>query len=159
MITAQIVGADQALARLDALPDAVNSGLARAVADLGSELRQRAEDNLSGQSLQPRSGRLRASIGLAVDPEAPEFAATISTDLDYARAQEFGFAGMVGVRASLRRIKEAFGRPIAERSVDVRAYRRRFDLPAHSFLGSALDELTPEIGAEIDTVLREALAP
>ena len=39
------------------------------------------------------------------------------TDLDYARAQEYGFDGTVNVRASVRRIREAFGHPIAEKTI------------------------------------------
>jgi hypothetical protein len=154
-----MVGANQALARLSALPDAVNSAVARTVADLGGELQQRVQDKLSGQSFQPRSGKLRSSIDLKVDRSLTEMNAVASTDLDYGRTQEFGFAGVVGVKASLRRIREAFGRPIAEKTINIRAYRRRFDLPGRSFLASALDETTPDISAEIDAALHEALAP
>ncbi|HEU0155341.1 MAG TPA: hypothetical protein VFQ82_04670 [Stellaceae bacterium] len=159
MIAAEISGAEAAVARLATLPDAVNAGLARAIAGLGAELQQRVQDKLAGQPLQTRSGRLRSSIDLSIQTNASASAATVSTALDYARAQEFGFSGVVGIRASLRRIREAFGRPIAEKVINVRAYRRRFDLPGRSFLGSALDDMTPEIGAEIDAALRGAVQP
>ncbi|HEY1257775.1 MAG TPA: hypothetical protein VGF34_00890 [Stellaceae bacterium] len=159
MITAQIAGADQALARLDGLPDALNSAVTRIIGNLGSELQQRVQDKLGGQSVQPRSGKLRSSIDLAIEETATAVDATVWTDLDYGRAQEFGFSGVVSVRASLRRIRAAFGRSIAEKTINVRAYRRRFDLPGRSFLGSALDDMTPDISAEIDAALREVLAP
>ncbi|MGH7059696.1 MAG: hypothetical protein ACREFH_04850 [Stellaceae bacterium] len=159
MISALVVGADQARARIEAIPDAVTSGLARTIANLGIELRSRVQDKLSGLSLEPRSGKLRSSIDLDLEAASATLTATVSTNLGYARAQEFGFEGVVSVRASLRRIREAFGRPVAEKIIAVRAYRRRLNSPARSFLGSALDDMTPEIAAEVDAAVRRAMSP
>lgn len=158
MITTYLLGDQQALARLRAMPDAVTSGLARAIAKLGVDLQRNVQqDKLSGQLLTVRSGSLKSSIDLQVDQTATGVTATVFTNLDYARAQEYGFAGTVNVRASLRRIREAFGRPIAEKTVSVRAHSRRMDLSERSFLRSALEDMTPEIVSEVEEALREAV--
>jgi len=64
----------------------------------------------------------------------------------------------VSVTASLRRIREAFGRPIAEKTVNVRGYQRRMDLPERSFLRSALDDMGPTIRDEVQAALTEAVS-
>ena len=159
MISADFLGDKPALDRLRALPDAANEGLARAVAKLGIGLQSRIrQDKLSGQVLKTRSGALKASIEVATDRGAAALTATVSTDLDYAAAQEYGFSGTVSVRSSLRRIKEAFGRPIAAKTISVGAHSRRMNLPERSFLRSALDDMTPDISAGVNDALREAIA-
>src|SRR5262249_32832942 len=156
---AVLVGDEPAIARLRAIPAEANACLARAIAELGIELRRSVQyDKLSSELLKVRSGALRSSIDLQVEQTGTSVTATISTDLDYGRAHEYGFAGTVNVRASLRRIREAFGRPIAEKTISVRAYSRRMDLPGHSFLRSALEGMTPQIQAEIDAALQTAVS-
>jgi phage gpG-like protein len=158
MISANFLGDASALDRLKALPDAANTGLAQAIAKLGSDLQSSVQQNkLSGQVLDVRSGTLRSSIAVAVDQTASGITATVSTDVDYAAAQEYGFSGTVNVRSSLRLIKEAFGRPIAAKTIGVGAYSRRMNLPERSFLRSALDEMGSDISAEVQDALREAI--
>ncbi len=159
MISADFRGDKPALDRLRALPDATNEGLARAVAKLGIDLQSRIrQDKLSGQVLKTHNGALKASIEMATERSATAVTATVSTDLDYAAAQEYGFSGTVSVRSSLRRIKEAFGRPIAAKTISVGAHSRRMKLPERSFLRSALDDMTPDISAGVNDALREAIA-
>jgi hypothetical protein len=144
VISACVVGDGQALERLRALPEAANSRLLRAITRLGIELQSDVQqDKLSGQVLRSRSGSLRSSIGLRVNQSDGGFTASVFTDSRYAGVQEYGFAGTVSVRASLRRVREAFGRPISEKTVSVRAYNRRMNLPERSFLRSALKDMTP----------------
>lgn len=158
MITALLVGDDQVLSQLRAMPDAIDSGVARAIAKLGIDLQRAVQfDKLSGQALMDRTGALRSSINLRIDQSAGQFTATVFTNCDYAGAQEYGFSGTVNVRASLRQIREAFGRPIAEKTISVRAHSRRMKLAEHSFLRSALDDLSPEIEDEVEAALREAV--
>jgi hypothetical protein len=158
VITAYLVGDEQMLSRLRAIPDAVSSGLARAITTLGINLQRNVQqDKLSGQALADRTGALQSSIDLRIDQSLNTVAATVFTNLDYAHAQEYGFSGTVNVRASLRRIREAFGRPIAEKTISVRAHSRRVDLAEHSFLRSALDDMTPEIRDGVEAAIREAL--
>jgi hypothetical protein len=158
VITAYLVGDEQMLSWLRAIPDAVGSGLARAITKLGITLQRKVQqDKLSGQALVDRTGALQSSIDLRIDQSVNMVAATVFTDLEYARAQEYGFSGTVNVRASLRRIREAFGRPIAEKTITVRAHSRRMDLAERSFLRSALEDMTPEIRDEVEAAIREAV--
>jgi phage gpG-like protein len=158
VISAELLGDGPVLDRLRALPDAANAGLARAIAKLGIALQSNVQqDKLSGEVLKVRSGALKSSISVEIDNNASEVTATVFTDLDYAAAQEYGFSGIVDVRASLRLIKQAFGRPIATKTITVPAYNRQTDLPARSFLQSALDEMAPNISADIENALREAI--
>lgn len=159
MIAGNLSGAAAAADRLRAVREAAVSGVARAIARLGLDLQSSVQqDKLSGQVLRARSGTLRDSIAVRTRQNGTSVEATVYSDLDYAAAQEYGFFGTVGVRASLRQIKEAFGRPIAPKTIGVGAYARRMDLPPRSFLRSALDDMSPEIGEQIDSALREALS-
>src|SRR6516164_3045567 len=159
VITAYLVGDLQLLERLRALPDAINSGLLRGITQLGIELQRHVQqDKLSGQVLRSRTGSLRSSIGLRVDQSDGAFTASVFTDSRYADVQEYGFAGTVSVRASLGRVREVFGRPISEKTVSVRAYDRRMNLPERSFLRSALKDMTPAIRDGMAAALADAVS-
>ena len=159
MITAYLVGDEQLLERLRGISDAVNSGLARCITQLGIDLQRNVQqDKLSGQVLKSRTGTLKSSIDRRVDQNARGATTDIFTALRYGAAQEYGFTGTVSVGASLRRIREAFGRPIAEKTISVRAYDRRMALPERSFLRSALDDMTPAIREAVDAALAEAVS-
>ena len=159
MISASLVGDQQALERLRALPEAVNSRLLGAINRLGIELQQDVkQDKLSGQVLTSRTGSLRSSIDFRIDQSGSTFTAMVFTDSRYAAAQEYGFVGTVSVRASLRRIREAFGRPISEKTISVRAYDCRMNLPERSFLRSALKDMTPAIHDGVETALADAVS-
>jgi hypothetical protein len=159
VITAYLVGDAQLLERLRVLPDAIKSGLLHGITQLGIELQRHVqEDKLSGQVLRSRTESLRSSIGLQVDQSGGAVTASVFTDSRYAGVQEYGFTGTVSVRTSLRRISEAFGRPIAEKTISVRAYDRHMDLPERSFLRSALEDMAPAIGDEVEAALAEAVS-
>ena len=158
MITARVVGDERALARLRDLPVAINSALVRAITKLGIDLQRNVQqDELSGQMLAERSGSLKSSIDLRVDQNAAVVTATVFTNSAYAGAHEYGFAGTVNVRASLRRVAEAFGRPISGKMINVRAHSRRMDLPERSFLRSALEDMAPAIRDEVEISLCETV--
>ena len=159
MITAYLVGDEQLLERLRALPEAINSGVARSITQHGIDLQRNVQqDKLGGQVLKNRSGALKSSVDLRVAQSARGVTANVFTDLQYGAAQEYGFAGTVSVGASLRRIKQAFGRPIAEKTISIRAYDRRMDLPERSFLRSALEDMTPAIREGLEAALAEAVS-
>ncbi len=159
MISAAVLGDGPALDRLRALPDRANTGIARAIAKLGLDLQNHVQqDKLSGQVLVVRSGALKSSINIANAQSATAITATVYTELDYAAAQEYGFSGTVNVRASLRQIRQAFGRPIAAKTIAVGPYSRRMNLPERSFLRSALSDMAPDIGAGVEDALRKAIA-
>ena len=159
MIAARLVGDSAALGRLTAMRQDANQGIARAIAKLGIDLQNNVQqDKLSGQVLQVRSGALRQSIAGQVDDTGSAVHTTVYSALNYAAAQEYGFSGTVNVRASLRQIKEAFGHPIAAETIGVAGHARRMELPERSFLRSALDDMTPDIAAGIESALREAIS-
>ena len=159
MISACLVGDEQALERLRALPESVISRLLGAITRLGIELQRDVQHaKLSGQVLRSRTGSLRSSIDFRIDHSASTITATVFTDSRYAAAQEYGYVGTVSVRASLRRIREVFGRPISEKTISVRAYDRRMDLPQRSFLRSALVDMTPAIRDGVEAALADAVS-
>jgi hypothetical protein len=159
VISAHLVGDEQLLERLRALHDAVNAGLARCIAQLGIDLQRNVQqDKLSGQVLKTRTGALKSSIDYRVDQSARGASAEVFTALRYSAAQEYGFTGTVSVGASLRRIRQAFGRPIAEKTISIRAYDRRMALPERSFLRSALEDMTPAIREAVDAAVAEAVS-
>jgi phage gpG-like protein len=159
VIAATVLGDEAALERLRALGDLANSAIARAIAKLCIDLQKHVQqDKLSGQVLAVRSGALKSSINVATDQKETRTTATVYTNLDYATAQEYGFSGTVNVRASLRQIKEAFGRPIVEKTIAVHPHDRHMTLPERSFLRSALDDITADISAGVEDALREAIA-
>jgi phage gpG-like protein len=156
MITGHLVGDDRVLARLRTIPGAIESAVLRAITKLGIDLQRKVqEEELTGQKLAARSGSLKSSIDLRVDQRATIVTATVFTNNEYARAHEFGFSGTVNVRASLRRITQAFGRPVSAKTIGVRAYSRRVDLPERSFLRSALEEMAPTVQDEVEAALRQ----
>jgi hypothetical protein len=97
-------------------------------------------------------------MDVRVDQSGRRISASVFTALKYGAAQEYGFAGTVGVRASLRRITQAFGRPIAEKIASVRTYDRRMNLPERSFLRSALEDMAPAIAEGIEAAVAEAVS-
>jgi hypothetical protein len=159
VISAHLVGDEQLLERLRALQDAINAGLARCIAQLGIDLQRNVQqDKLSGQVLKTRTGALKSSIDYRVDQSLRGATTEVFTALRYGAAQEYGFTGSVSVGASLRRIREAFGQAIAEKTISMRAYDRRMALPERSFLRSALDDMTPMIGDAVDAAIAEAVS-
>jgi hypothetical protein len=87
LIAAYILGEGEILARLRAMPDAVNWGLARDITKLGIDLQNKVQqDELGGQVLAIRSGALKSSIELRIDQGASGITASIFSDSDYARA-------------------------------------------------------------------------
>jgi phage gpG-like protein len=159
MIGGYLVGDAEVVQRLDGmgarLRDEMRAGIGRAALKLQRMVKQ---DKLSGQALKVRTGTLRRSIDQAVIDEGAKVAGIVSTNVKYARVHEYGFKGTVSVRESLRTIRQAFGRPIDPRQVSVRSHSRKVDLPARSFLRSALADLEASgaIRAEMEAAITRA---
>lgn len=157
MIAAVLLGDDRVLSRLRRLPGDAEAGLVRAITQLTTDLQRKIQNDLGGQILSTRSGSLVSSIDLRVDQSAAAIAGTVFSDSPYARAHEYGFVGVVDVKASLRRITEAFGRPTAGKTIAVRAHTRNVNLPQRSFLRAALEAMEPEIQDTLEMALRGAV--
>lgn len=151
------LNADAVMERLATLPDKMDSALHGAAADLMMLLRDRVDGNLSGGVLNARSGALRASLAASLG-QAGGLSVGVSASAPYAAFQEYGFRGSESVRAHLRRMSQAFGRPIRPVQAQVRPYSRAVDYPAHSYLRSALAEMSNEIQGGIEAAVAGALS-
>lgn len=158
MIIATVIGDREIIARLNAMPRNLQSGLARAITRLGLELQRKVQgEKLSGQVLHVRTGVGRSSINLKVDQSATAVTASVGTPLSYMRAHELGFHGTVSVRAHLRQITQVFGHPIAPTTQHVGAHSRRMNLPERSFLRSSLREMQTAIQSGVAEAVHQEL--
>jgi phage gpG-like protein len=152
MIELSLVGADALTDRLNVIAGRLQTEVQAGLAEAAERLRREIVDNrLSGEVLKARSGRLRGSIRVVANDQS----VSVTSDAPYAAAQEYGFDGVETVRAHVRRIREAFGRPVAEKAVTVRSFARPMHLPARSFMRSALADL--EAGGVIRGAIEEAV--
>lgn len=152
----------QVLARFDVMSDRVHDALVAKVGALTLQLEAKVKAKLSGDVLQVRTGALRRSIFSKVDDQGDAVygIAASSGDVKYAAFFEFGFTGTEAVRAHIRHISEAFGKPLKEEiAVQVRAHDRKVDMPAHSFLRSSLAEMKDQIAAGLKQAVQGAVNP
>ena len=92
MITVEIVGDKQVIAKLDALPGRLHDALLTRVTSLSLQMAAAVKLKLSGQVLNVRSGNLRRSIQSAVTDQTTEVSGRIFSDASvrYAAIQEYG---------------------------------------------------------------------
>lgn len=150
---------DLVLLNLKSLGIRVRDRLRSDITRLTIQLQRKVkEEKLTGQVLHVRTGRLRRSINRRMAETATSITGQVGTNVSYARIHEYGFTGVVNVRAHLRLQSVVFGRPIPPTAVSVRAHTMRMRMPERSFLRSALAEMRPEIVATLQQGLREATA-
>ena len=147
MIKGWLVGDREAVARFDRFGPEFRTALERRVQRLALKLLAHVkEDKLSDQVLKVRTGRLRRSINQQVESDGARVYGSVGTNVVYARRHELGFQGNESVRAHLRMMTQAFGKEVKNpRQIEVRAFTRKINYPAHSFLGSALADMRQEI--------------
>lgn len=159
MINFTVTGDDRVLAylsaRVPAITQSTRASMGRIVVRLTRYVKA---EKLSGQVLKNRTGTLRRKINGRVTEEAGTLTGSVGVKLAYAAAHEYGFDGAEQVRAHLRTIKQAFGREIAVKQVQVRSFERHVHIPERSFLRSSLRELRPQIMAELDAAVTGGLA-
>jgi hypothetical protein len=143
MITAYLVGDQQLLERLQALPGIVNSGLVRGITQLGIDLL--------------RAKRPSSSADLRVEQSGATITASVRLDSHNA-ARKDGVTGMTNVRADLRHKREVFLRPTAPKAAGALAGDGVPGLVEPSFLRSALDNMTSTVRDEIDATLAQAIS-
>lgn len=152
MLRGVVIGGEEVAARFDQMPPALQvelrTGITRAVLRIQKHVKA---DKLSGQVLNVRTGRLRRSVTFRVEQEPGKTTGIVGTNVSYARAHEYGFHGPVTVREHLRKVKSGT-------VATVRAHSRQMNLPARSFLRSALADLVPETRSEIEQALARAKA-
>lgn len=159
MIKGEVLGGEAVAQRLKGGDERLRTGLSQTIGRLVLTLQRNVKQNkLSGQVLNVRTGRLRRSINTRMENlNTAQPAGFVGTNVSYARAWELGFDGKVNVRESLRMQVTAFGKSIEPQQVTVRAHQRNVHMPAKSFLGSALQELQPEIMRELSGSVTEAI--
>lgn len=149
MIKAAIVGESELIARLERFPDSLRNQLRSTVESLAITLTSKVKkDKLSGQVLRRRTGRLSRSINYKLDVQPSAVYATVGTNVEYAKALEYGFDGTVSVKAHLRKIK---GGTVQ----NVKVHDRHMKIAPHSFLRSALADMKTQIRSEITAVTRQ----
>ena len=158
MIDARLSGDGEVLARLAAIGARMPQRVEARIEALAARLQDAVVAKLSNDVLQLRSGRLAASIAVKTTGggDAPAAAlAVVGPAAAYAAVQEYG--GTVTVRAHLRTIREAWGRPIAKgaETIAVRAHAASY--PERSFLRAALADLQGEIRTGIGAAVAETI--
>jgi len=150
VISARLVGDDAVLGWLRANPDAIATGLARAIAKLGVDLGYRVEQTPFARQLSSTSSRwLPSNANLEIESDGTRIATRIAS-ADSAVGSAEG-----GVKSSLKRLKGVFGPPISKRIV---SRRPGSGVSEPSFLRSALDDMEPDIRDEVEAALSSALA-
>lgn len=159
MLKMEFIGGDVLVALLRAYGDKVQTAVVKSVARSALKLQSEVMENrLSGQVLNVRTGNLRRSIHQRVTNTGSAVIGEVNTNVRYGAAHEYGFAGTVNVKASLRQVRQAFGRPLkSPRYVQIRAHSRNVNLPERSFLRSALRDMKPEIEADLRNSVKGAL--
>lgn len=159
MLRGEVLGGEEVAGYLHAAGTRLGQGLTTSVGRLTLKLLTRVKaDKLSGQVLQVRTGRLRRSINQRIDGAGTtHVSGTVGTNVSYARAHELGFKGTVPVRESLRTQVKAWGRDIEPIKVTVKAHSRKVNMPARSFLRSALQDMQPEIVRELGLAVDGAI--
>ena len=132
--------------------------LAEESAKLGIDLQRKIQEGApGGQLLAARFRSLNSSIDLQIDQSADGVTATLLRDSGYARTAGYGSTGRVGVKNSLRQIKDTFRRPLSGKAVSLQSHSPAMNVPEHSFLLSALEEMEPAIRQEVEAALSQAV--
>lgn len=158
--------AETLLARLAGTSDRLQAGMRRTVERLSIIVQGGVkEGKLTGQVLKARTGTLRRSINRVVTEDSSGVYATVGTNVVYAAAHEYGFDGVVNVRAHTRRSQAQLALKGKKRvgksagTVNVREFTRHMVMPERSFLRSELRERTPEIRESLRSTALEAIRP
>ena len=147
MITVEVVGDKQLIARLTAMPDNIRSALVRKVRALALMLEATVKgEKLSGQVLNVVTGALRRSISNEVTTGSNSVTAEVysSGDVKYAAIHEYG--GTIPAHEVVATKAQALHFVIGAK--DVFAKRVQIPdvkMPERSFLRSSLDEMRDEI--------------
>lgn len=159
MLKMEFIGGDVLAAVLRAYGNKVQTAIVQSVGRSALRLQREVMQNrLSGQVLNVRTGNLRRSIHQRVTNTGSAVIGEVNTNVRYGAAHEYGFAGTVNVKASLRQVRQAFGRPLkSPRYIQVRAHSRNVKLPERSFLRSALRDMKPMIETDLQKSIEGAL--
>lgn len=158
MLSIKLVGDQQLIARLNAMPGRLRDELRRKVTELTLKLEAKVKAKLSGQVLNVVTGALRRSIFSTVTATDVSVVGKVASsgDVKYAATHEFGakihIPEIVPTKAAALHFvmggKEVFAKRV--RAHDVR-------IPERSFLRSSLAEMKSEIVSGMSEAVKEGL--
>lgn len=157
-VTVRVDGDKKLVAQFGRVTAEARARVKRTVQLLGVMLVEHIQKTkLRGQRLNQRTGRLIMSVHEETEDSGPIISSTVGTNVKYARPHEFGFSGSVMMRAHMRMIKQAWGKPISPREVLVRAHPRKIDITEKRMFRDSLDEFRPKVQDRL-TKLAQKLA-
>lgn len=174
IVTGQVLGAEAVLTRLETTaPATAVTRLRKTIRRLGLGLERKVKlEKLSGQVLNKRSGRLVRSVNTTFTDSEYSSTSRTGTALSYGRFWELGFHGIVNVPAHVRRQDSrstlynrrstkamrqqwiAAGIGVSQGISFVRAHTRRVDEAPRPWLRPALEEMRPQIRADLASAMR-----
>jgi phage gpG-like protein len=160
MISGYLIGDKEVIARLEKINPTVRGFLQEAINTSSLELiGYIRRSKLSGNPLHQRSGRLKDSITSKITDSEDLISGIVGTNVEYARVHEYGFKGTETVKAHLRTIKQAWGRPLraGAKQINIRSHSRKANLPERSFLRSSLRDLEGKIKKRMEDAVRKGL--
>ncbi len=144
---------------MSALPsgDAISQALLQKAESLRAALAEKVDHNLSGAVLQMRSGALRASIISAIEDDGDAVSIVIgSVGVSYAAIQEYGGRtsahDIVATKAKALRLTGLNGVTFAKR-----VHHPGSQIPARSYLGSAIAELQDDMKNSLKSSILDSL--
>lgn len=156
MLRGQLTGDKRVVDAIRQRVPAITQRVERAIERLTVILTQRVKLKLTDDVLRVRTGRLRRSITFVINGKGTnQVEGVVGTNVEYARIHELGFNGAVNVKAHLRTIKQAWGKPIEPKSVQVGGFSRQVNLPARSFLRTALNDMRADVNTELEKATRD----
>jgi phage gpG-like protein len=162
VITFELVGDKELVARLDGIPTKVRAALEKKITALSLTLATKIKDDkLSGQDLNVVTGSLRRSITARVPPEVTEDSivggAYSSGDVKYAAIHEFG--GQISIPDIFPVKAQALHFVVDGKDVFAKRVRAHtVNMPERSFMRSTLAEMRAEIIAGIREGYLEGLS-
>ena len=158
MIKVEIVGDTELVQKLQAIEPKVHDSLLATITRLSIQLQANIKSQkLSGQVLNTRTGTLRRSINQRVEDTTKSITGIVGIGKDaqkYGVMHEFGLRKVERVSAHLRKIKQAFGRPIPPMTINVSGHSRAVNYPERSFMRTALADMKGEIMAELSKAVK-----
>jgi HK97 gp10 family phage protein len=156
MITAYLLGDQALIAKLNAMPNGLRNGIARAVTRLAIETQRLVQQKLSGSVLKVRTGVLRSSINYKVEQSSTSVTATVGTNVKYAAINEFG--GRTPPHEILPKKARALAFELNGKTIfAMSVHHPGSKIPERSFLRSALKEMEPRITEELERAVGEVV--
>lgn len=154
-------GQDAVLARLEILPAVAQAAIGAKLQALMEKLRDHAAgDKLSTGAAKAAVGQTPGALKNAIKTEVDTSGEVmtgrvfVESEVKYAAVQEYGFHGVVSVKAHLATV--VFGRTVAPFLVP--AYSRQMNIPAKAYLGGALTDMAGEVNDGLKSTAIQTVA-